>query len=153
MKYNDACQYIKNLKLNFPQVTTIDSIGAYLERITFPHGCILFSNSKNIDQMFIFHDNGFPYAVSILAYYFGSDIPNLEPEFVRPYQAIIVDNVRYIELSPMFLDRLAVVKSAFLERDEITKEDPRLTSISFNDYSLISDMVINQGSKCVFKDF
>jgi len=110
----------------------------------FPHGCLLFSKDKNIDHLFIARDDGFPYATIIVAYYFASDTPELEPEFVRPYRAITINNIEYTELSPTLFDQLALFKFATLERDELYEEDPRIVSMSFSVGSLFDDMFNNQ---------
>lgn len=80
----------------------------------------------------------------MLMYYFASDTPDLEPEFVRPYRAIIVDNIEYTSLSTTLFDQLALVRFATLERDGLFEEDPRYVSMSFNVESLIPDMIRNQ---------
>lgn len=116
---------------------------APLERIMFPHGCLLFSKNKNIDHLFIAHNDGFPYAALIVMYYFASDAI-MDPEFVKPYRAITVNNTEYTELSPTLFDQLALFKYATLERDELYEEDPRWTTISFNIDSLLDDMINNQ---------
>lgn len=111
----------------------------------FPHGCLLFSKNSNVDQLFIAQNEGFPYAVALLNYYFGPDTPDRYPEFAYPYQAIIINDIRYTELSPTLLDNLAIHKFAKLERNEMTEEDPRIEHISFNnDDDLFNDMANNQ---------
>lgn len=123
----------------------MDALGSVLERIMFPHGCLLFSKNSNVDQLFIAQNEGFPYAVALLDYYFGPETPDINSDFVYPYQAIIINNIRYTELSPTLLNNLAIYKFATLERNEVTEEDPRLEHISFDgDDNIFNDMANNQ---------
>ena len=136
--------YLKKKDLVLPEISVIDTFSRILKRITFPFGHLLFSQNSNIDQLSITQNDGFPYAVGMLMYYFASDTPDLEPEFVRPYRAIIIADVVYTKLSPELFDHFALVKQATLERDELFEEDPRHVSMSFNVEFLIKDMFANQ---------
>ena len=145
MKRLEVTNYLNNLGLKHPEVCIMDAYFGPLKQILFPHGYLLFSNDDKIDQLFINQNEGFHYAVALLSYYFGSDTPEFNSDFAYPYQAIIVNTVRYTELSPALFDNLAIYKFATLERNETTEEDPRLEHISFDsDENILNDMINNQ---------
>lgn len=68
-------------------------------------------------------------------YFFAEDTPQFDPEFVRPYRAIIINNIKYTKLSPIFYEQFALFKFAYLERNEITAgaRDCRLVRTYFTD--------------------
>lgn len=144
IKYINVEEYLAKRGYTLPDYYVMDVMGPLLERILFPHGCLLFSKDQNIDQLLVANDEGFPYAVSVICYYFAEDTEEDVFNFKRPYQAIFIGGVKYTQISPELIDRLKSFKQATLERHEVTKQDPRLTCVIFNIDTIFTDMLNNQ---------
>lgn len=52
-------------------------------------------------------------------YFFAEDTHRFDPEFVRPYRTITINNIEYTKLSPTLYEQFALFKFAYLERNEI----------------------------------
>lgn len=132
-------KYLTNLNL---PVARVDSWGHAAQtgdhlntHRFFPWGRLILSTHNNFDKLFITCNHGFPQAAIILMYFFAEDTSQFDPEFVRPYRAIIINNIKYTKLSPILYEQFALFKFAYLERNEITAEarDCRLVRTYFTD--------------------
>ena len=92
------------------------------DRIVLNCGRLVYRD-KNFDKLFITHSKGLPHAILIITYFFAEDTVCFFPGFIKPYQSITINNIKYTKLSPELLDQFALFKFATLEHNEEATQD------------------------------
>lgn len=108
--------YLVKKNMTYTHPSCIDILRP-LKFIAFPHGLLTFGESKRDDVLQVTGEQGLPYAVAMLTYYFANDIEAFyDGDYVRDYSALTVLNTRVTGLSVAILDLFLDAGLATLHR-------------------------------------
>ena len=149
MTIEEVQQYLAKKNLTYTHPSYVD-IWRPLKFIAFPYGRLFFEKSQGDDILQIADEQGIPYAVAILTYYFASNIEAFyDDEYGRDYSALTITNTRTAGLSAEVLDNFFDADLATLHRVPEAHKDgaivgcPEYTYLFFKEFEYFGEIELD----------